>query len=157
MQGRVVAALSALVLVACQPTEIELEEAERVALIDTALMVHADLVAAAEQADVELLLSFFSEDVGLIIDGEVVDYESFVDQVRRGYAALDHQEIQWHPAKAAVVSRDAVALTLGGTYTAVSTAGDTVAGGKVAWSELLVRQRDNTWKITEAHQSFPPR
>jgi hypothetical protein len=156
MQRTAVAALSILLLAACQPTEAELSEAERLALIDTALTVHAGLVAAAEEADVERLLSFFAEDVGLVIDGEVVGYEAFVEQVRRGYAGLDHQEIRWHPAKVSVVSRDVIALTVGGSFVAVSSAGDTVAGGTVAWTEVLVRQEGGTWRITEAHQSFPP-
>ncbi len=157
MQYKTIAGLTAVLCVACRPADTGFSEEERIALIDTALAVHVDLVAAAEQADVERFLSFFSEDVGLIIDGEVVGFEAFVERVLQAYAASDHQEINWHPVRVTVLSRDAIALTMAGTYTAVSSDGGTVASGKVAWSELLIRQEDNTWKVTEAHQSFPPR
>lgn len=148
-------AIVALVaLAACQPSQ-EFTDDQELALVDSVLQVHGGLIAAARAVDADRLLAFFAADAGVVMDGVVVPRDRFATNVRAAYQQLDRQEVDWHPARVSVISRDAVVLTIGGRYRAISPTGETVWDGEVAWTEVFERQPDG-WKLTHAHQSRVP-
>ncbi len=147
--------LAALTLVgvvaACQPAQPELTEEHRLALIDTLMGVQRDMISAARAVDADAVLSFFDSTAGVIMGTEYFSYPRFAERVRSAYAAMEGQVVNWHPAKVSVISRDMVAMTLGGRAATIA-AGDTSETVAVAWTEVLVRS-DSGWKVLHAHQS----
>ncbi len=139
-------------IVACQPTEPELTEEQQLALIDTLMGVQRDMVTAAKAADADAVIAFFDSATGVIMGTEYLSHTALVERLRRAYAAVDGQVVTWHPAKVSVMSRDVVAMTLGGRVATV-VAGDTSEAVPVAWTEVLVRT-DSGWKVLHAHQSM---
>ena len=148
---RALFALACTALVACQPSQ-ELTDEQELALMDTVLLVHGDMMNAARAVDVDRFLGFFAADAGIVMDGAVVLREQFEANMRVAYEQLDRQEIQWHPAHVSVISRDVIILTIGGRYRGVGPTGETVWSGEATWSEVFQRQPDG-WKLTHAHQS----
>jgi uncharacterized protein (TIGR02246 family) len=146
--------LACTFLAACQPSQ-ELTDDQELALIDSVLHVQGDMMAAARAVDADRFLGFFAADAAIVIDGVVAPRELFAADMRAAYQQLDRQEINWHPAHVAVISRDAVVLTIGGRYHAVGPTGETVWSGQTTWTEIFERHPDG-WKLTYAHQSPVP-
>jgi uncharacterized protein (TIGR02246 family) len=137
-----------LVSAACAPTPATISEAER-ASIERSVRATVDSFAEAERhRDPDAILELIADDFYMYADGNRVDYESVVDQIRSTMPSLQEFETTWSNIEVTVLARDHALVTL--LFRDVMTDGNGVTTRLRGPTTFVWRLRDEAWRLIYA-------
>lgn len=121
------------------------------------LKAHEELVAAAQERDVETMFSYILEnDKGAIIqDGQLMSRQESLQQVQQAFERLADIQYDFEQRNVKMLSPKIALMTATGTTTSTSQAGQSFTSPFANTSVFILRE--DGWKIIHGHHSIPNR
>lgn len=133
----------------------EPSDSERETLAALALGLTREVIAAAEQVNVEAAFRYHSNlpDAVFLVDGRRYTRGELLEAYQGIYAGVESQQIDFGEPVVTVVSEKTVIIASTGRFITKLKSGGSFARDAV-WTYVWVHEGE-AWNIRHAHQSFP--
>ena len=151
---RMILPLMLFALLACQPAEMELTDAERAAIRDTVTQLADEVFEAFRARDIDRFMAPYNSEFIWAENGVLsINRDSIASAWRDLFASWrDVTGGDWRDVHVGILGRDAAVFTATFDWTGVDSSGSQI-GASGVWTTIWA-PTDEGWKIILGHESF---